>query len=249
MNELKELLDLSNSLYDITDIHKRFEEIAKQLMCSYEIKKGEKQYAIVEIEFYLYNKYHKDYITYPREVKEAGKWFFHQSGVDLSFNSVDVDIKENPETNKVTYTLKQNPSFGGILIRGIYDIKKEKYIFGPQRCVNVLWDCFDAFGTTKDEYPVLEKVNNECTGNIYQCKRHINIKEEDKQRKSIENWIKRLGLTESEKDIDNYQKNLFGESEEYRYRFFNMQNGEDPCKFTEIPSAVRPKQEDTKRVS
>lgn len=248
MKELKELLDLSNSLSDITDIHKRFEEIAKQLMCSYEIKKGKKQYAIVEIEFYLYNKYHKDYITYPRTV-EAGKWFFHQSGVDLSFNSVD--IKENPETNKVTYKLDQNPSFGGILIRGIYDIDKNEYIFGPQRCVNALWDCFDAFGTTKDEYPVLVKVTKKHPDTIYQCKRHINIKEEDKQRKSIENWIKRLGLTESEKDIDNYQKNLFGESEEYRYRFFRMQKGENPsqCKDKITPSAVRPKQEDTKRVS
>ena len=40
----------------------------------------------IDIEFYWFSKNHKDTITYPRNCN-AGDWFFHNSGVDLAFDS------------------------------------------------------------------------------------------------------------------------------------------------------------------
>lgn len=126
-----------------------FAKIAKILMNNYVIKKGENiSYEIVEIEFYLFDPGHPDVITYPRNCA-AGQWFFHQSGVDLTFAS----------------TTEQ---FGGILIRGLRKMSDNKLFLGPQKCVNELWDKFDAFKVDSN-YPVLvlkgiEKGNNRTPG-------------------------------------------------------------------------------------
>ena len=63
-----------------------FEKIAKTLFGDYHIQKDTKTYELMEIEFYLYSESHKDIITYPRENDKAGMWFFHMSGVDITFN-------------------------------------------------------------------------------------------------------------------------------------------------------------------
>lgn len=216
------------------EVPKIFRKIAENLMCNYVIKKGkDKKYAIVEIEFYLYSNSHKDYITYPRKV-EAGTWFFHQSGVDLSFKSENIEIHPKYSGNAIigkTTELKKNPIFGGILIRGIYDLDKKKYIFGPLRCIDELWDNFDAFNHS-EMYPIIERSKEKWPNNLKQCKRHINIKGNEKQTTSIKRWLERLGLTESDNEIsDNeikeYRKELFDDSEKFQYRFFNMQREED----------------------
>ena len=51
------------------DIEDRFEQIAEMLFESFAIQKGEKKYLFKEIEFYFYNKNHRDIITHPRESK------------------------------------------------------------------------------------------------------------------------------------------------------------------------------------
>lgn len=201
-----------------------FVRIAEILMGKYAIKKGNKRYAIVEIEFYLYSKDHKDYITYPRKI-EAGRWFFHQSGVDLTFKSDDI-------------------SFGGILIRGLYklfpvDNNEERYIFGPQKCVNELWDNFSAFESSAEEYPVIVVHENEL--NIVQCKRCINIKEALRIQK-IKDWAKRLDKKElSEAEAKDYITKMFENKDTQLYRFFNLPDNEDPYTFKKIPTASRPK--------
>lgn len=81
---MENLLSALNEVYT-ADIQSKFHEIAEKLMYNYIIKKGEARYAIVEIEFYYYSPYHPDIITYPRNLS-AGRWFFHQSGVDLIVN-------------------------------------------------------------------------------------------------------------------------------------------------------------------
>ncbi|MDE7368269.1 MAG: hypothetical protein K2N08_00640 [Muribaculaceae bacterium] len=214
MTKLKQLLDNS---YNEPDLQDQFKKIAKELMCNYviqkgtdDIQKGSTKYAIVEIEFYYNSKSHPDHITYPRYMV-AGRWFFHQSGVDLTFTS-----------NK--------SSFGGILIRGIKNIETGDYIFGPQKCVNILWDNFDAFGITKTEYPIL--IEQKVSEKLYQCKRHINIKD---KTASVKNWLTRLSIDPTDKDLNK----IFEDTHNRPYRFFYM--NEDPTKCKDIPSGIRPK--------
>lgn len=248
MENLKNLLDFSG--IEKENVNNRFQKIAETLMGNFVIQKGNKRYSIVEIEFYLYTPIHQDFITYPRIMK-SGRWFFHQSGVDLTFKTEGelLRIKERDKNNKEIIKLNyENCSFGGILIRGIYDIKGGEYIFGPQKCVSVLWDDFDAFGKTEKEYPILEKLESGIPNNLIECKRHINIQGEDNQRSKIKEWIKRLGKTISEQELEDYRKNMFVTPDTMRYRFFNLQKGEKPWNLTKIPANVRPKEEETIRV-
>ena len=237
MNDLAVLSNLT-----CNNLNEQFQEIARFLMGNYVIKKGNKEYAIVEIEFYYYSPDHKDFITYPRKT-EAGRWFFHQSGVDLTFKSRGIEYTKEGN-KKVTFKLTDNPAFGGILIRGIYDMAGDEYIFGPLKCVNLLWDEFDAFDGNKQEYPILDKVEVTLPVNLYACKRHINIKDEDKLRIKIIEWAKRLGLTLNDDDIKNYIENLFVSP----YRFINLRNGEKPWSCLEIPSAARPAENETEKI-
>lgn len=224
-----------------------FPDIAKNLMRNYIIKKGKKRFAIVEIEFYLFSKEHADYITYPRKMDE-GRWFFHQSGVDLTFQTqgepelLTVKDKNGKNVSKLSY---KNCSFGGILLRGLYDIQNDEYIFGPQKCVNVLWDNFYAFHISESQYPIIEKELLSTSMHFYQCPRHINIQGEDKRETKIKEWIKRLGIENLEDiDIKDYQRKYF----EAPYRFFNLLNEEVPWKFSKIPANIRPKKDETKEI-
>lgn len=242
MKDLKELLELRNLTED--DANERFQEIAEVLMGNYEIIKGTKSYAIVEIEFYFYSPNHQDFITYPR-VTGAGRWFFHQSGVDLSFGSIGVEQKID-RNKKTVYELNGNPCFGGILIRGIYNMANGEYTFGPQKCVDVLWNDFNAFENINGEYPILQKSGDIIPTHLIQCKRYINIPEKD-QIKKIHDWVSRLGL--NLEDVEKYRKGLFDNPAKYPYRFFNMQHGENPCIASQIPSATRPKENEIKYLS
>lgn len=201
---------------------KSFPDIAKNLMCNYIIKKGKKRYAIVEIEFYFYSKEHPDYITYPRKM-DAGRWFFHQSGVDISFES---DIELITKNDKIIYKVNDNSIFGGILIRGIYDIKNKTYIFGPQNCVNELWDNFDAFNYTSQEYPVLALASKDekkfQTPNPIPYKRHIKLGKDKTIEIKEKEWAKRIGVTLSEKEDPQKVDSL-----EAKYRFFNIIDDEN----------------------
>lgn len=163
MNLITLLTDISKS----KSPHTGFREIAEELMNGWCIRKGFEHYEIIEIEFYLYSKVtHKDDITYKRQI-EAGRWFFHQSGVDISFES-----DEN--------------SYGGILIRSIKNLntpysEKESYICGPLRCVYKLWDDANAFNIEINDYPILEKYDfSHEPDNLIQCTRWIPGKSHEK---------------------------------------------------------------------
>ena len=122
----------------------KLNSLAKKLMKEYCIKKQDVFYQIAEIEFYYYDRNHRDIITYPRNCSE-GLWFFHQSGVDLT-------IKSSEEG--------ENPCFGGILIRSIIKFDengKIKIICGPQKCVNELFDVLNAIDNKNNLTPVFEK--------------------------------------------------------------------------------------------
>lgn len=228
MNRLKDLLGKvkdSNISDSFEDSQKLFAQIAEELMCNNIICKGDREYAIVEIEFYLYSPTHRDWITYPRNI-DAGKWFFHQSGVDLTFGS---------QFEKRDKIITEDSVFGGILIRGIYDLKIGKYIFGPQKCVNELWQELDAFDHSKD-YPIIKTISSSCRiVNLMCCKRSINIDKENK----VKYWYKLFG---SDIDVINYANDIdiYSDNNKYLYRYFNLRHGEDARKFSEISAKARP---------
>ena len=185
------------------DIHKYFSDTADFLMNNYVISKQGIEYEIVEIEFYLFTSDHPDVITYPRDCI-AGQWFFHQSGVDLSFSTI------------------AKKQFGGILIRGLRETKgARKQIFGPQNCVNLLWDKFNAFEAVESEIPTIIPANG-CIdkSKIESFPRWIPVKE-DKAKASakIAEWIKRVedkGYNVFNKDA---AEKIFALVFESKYRF------------------------------
>lgn len=94
-----------------------FSETAKELFTNWTILANGTEYEIVEIEFYYDSPLdeHLDPFIYDdirnRNLK-FGTWFFHYSGVDITFGD---DVR----------------SRGGILIRGIYDKQGDRYVIGP----------------------------------------------------------------------------------------------------------------------
>lgn len=123
-----------------------FKQIAELLMNNYAIRMRDRQYRLLEIEFYYYNPNIDDFrdnsekkkVTYPR-ITPVAQWFFHSSGVDLTF-----------ESNK-------NEGYGGgILIRKIID-DNGKITEGSLRCY---WELFgkyaDAFSAKIDNPHIIQ---------------------------------------------------------------------------------------------
>lgn len=148
-----------------------FNIIAKEILTNYVIKKGSKEYAIIEIEFYFFSKDHPDVITYPRRV-DAGQLFFHQSGVDITFQS-------------------NEDHFGGILIRGIKDLSDGYLYLGPQKCMDILWDNFNAFNPTMEEFPRLKYKDKVSSDEIHRYRRWIPIIDSERKKK-ISIWTDRI---------------------------------------------------------
>ena len=169
--ELRDLLDLSN--VEINNIEQRFEEIAKHLFQGYCIKKGNDQYKLLEIEFYYYTKDFEDIITYPRNVS-SGKWFFHDSGVDITFESKCTDTDCGCDKRK-----PNGDYFGGILIRSLLKNDKE-LITGPLKCSWALFDFIDAFVLEKEDLPLIVNNENEKLP-IIATNRYIPIDEKNAQ--------------------------------------------------------------------
>ena len=151
INELKEKLSSPEDL--VSDPVTKFAELANAILCDFQIEKGDKRYWITDIEFYVYTDSHRDIITYPRNCR-AGMWFFHPSGVDISFAS-KVDLMEHPKKHQLMPFLTKDAVFGGILIRGIVlDCKGASPVDGPMKVCDELFDQFDAFEKPGD-FPVI----------------------------------------------------------------------------------------------
>lgn len=106
-----------------------FPQIAELLMTKYAIRKGDELFRFTDIEFYYYNSCMDDrredgttrQVTYPRTTP-PGHWFFHSSGMDLTFGSK-----------------KEEGYGGGILIRGIRN-EVGCEICGSLKCYWALFD-------------------------------------------------------------------------------------------------------------
>jgi hypothetical protein len=114
----------------ITDeTEEEFEEIAQTLFDKYAVQTHSGLYRLIELEFYWNSPKHVDNSTYKRNYvnPKSGQWFFHYSGVDIAL--------KNDETG----------GYGGILIRGIYNVTNEKIFKGPMVCVMKLFSETNAF--------------------------------------------------------------------------------------------------------
>lgn len=165
---------------------KVFDDIAKILLNKVAIRKGKKIFYIKDIEFYLYENNHRDIVTYPRICK-AGQWFFHPSGIDISFES-SVDVKSN-DYELFQPILREDAFFGGVLIRAIYPADKApsdacKYnLDGPHKVEWALFDSFDAFNEVTD-FPHLIECEHKIEY-ITKVRKNLKLKEND-YRKKIE---------------------------------------------------------------
>ncbi len=102
------------------EIDSCFKRIANDIMNHWVFKIETKTYRITEIEFYLKSEFHNDKYTHGHKLQlETEKWYFHGSGIDLTFGA--------------------NGFYGGILIRALYDFKGDSYIYGPLNCVTELF--------------------------------------------------------------------------------------------------------------
>lgn len=168
--QLKELLDVNCILKENTcQISEIFDAIATKLFNEYRIKKGNNIYNFLEIEFYYYEENHKDVITYKREI-EGGHWFFHASGLDISFKS---SYKDRDLINSF---------YGGILIRSLLKVNEIDKIYeiitGPQKCCWELFDSFNAFSINPHDYPVIENKSDGKNLAFHKTKRWITIKKD-----------------------------------------------------------------------
>lgn len=135
-------LDLSiNEADPIND----FRRIANELMNKWLLKANSRMYRITELEFYLKSSLHNDTYTHAHSMqKEMGKWYYHGSGIDITFGN--------------------QKYHGGILLRALCDISdcKNLYYYGPLNVVAELFRNLESvyrnnfeFGLVPDEHKSL----------------------------------------------------------------------------------------------
>lgn len=153
-DQLRQLMTLDADI-NTPEIELRFEQIAKMLFGSFAIQKGETMYLFKEIEFYFYNKNHRDIITHPRESKPLCWYINDFGGIDLNFGSkIRYEKRLNSNGKKVEKcVLDDSAYFGGILIRQLISEDGCKILSGPLACAE-LFRCHNATGVDK-EFPVL----------------------------------------------------------------------------------------------
>ena len=160
-NEFQKLMTLDANM-NTFDIEERFEQIAKMLFESFAIQKGKTIYLFKEIEFYFYNKNHRDIITHPRASKPLCWYVNDFGGIDLNFSSnIELDCRYNEKFKNIKkYVLDDNAYFGGILIRQLVDKENGEALKGPLACAE-LFRSYDASGIDMNEnMPVLVECNN-----------------------------------------------------------------------------------------
>ena len=160
IDKLRQLMSLDTGM-NTAEIELRFEQIAKMLFESFAIQKGEKKYLFKEIEFYFYNKNHRDIITHPRASKSLCWYVNDFGGIDLNFASnIKRESRANSKGKNVEkYVLDDSAYFGGILIRQLISEDGSAILSGPIACAE-LFRCHDATGVDY-EFPILVEQNND----------------------------------------------------------------------------------------
>ena len=167
IEDFRRLMTLDANM-NTSDIEERFEQIAKMLFECFAIQKGETMYLFKEIEFYFYNKNHRDIITYPRESKPLCWYINDFGGIDLNFGSkIRYEKRLNSNGKKVEKcVLDDSAYFGGILIRQLVcvnEVGSSKVLSGPLKCAE-LFKHNDTTGSFNE--PQLVKYDNGMVGYI-----------------------------------------------------------------------------------
>lgn len=129
----------------IENVSPEYERIATALMNDWILQSVANQYRITELEFYLKNSTHPDHYTHGHKLqKKFGSWYFHGSGLDITFGG--------------------NDYFGSILIRAIYNIATGEYVYGPINAVTELFKNIDnvchqsfSFGLVRDHKKIINR--------------------------------------------------------------------------------------------
>ena len=170
--QLRDLMRLGANM-NTSDIESRFEQIAKMLFESFVIQKDGKNCLFKEIEFYFYNKNHRDIITHPR-ISKPLRWYVNGfGGIDLNFDSnIKRELRPNGKGKDVEkYVLDDSACFGGILIRKLISVDGIETLNGPLACAE-LFRCYDATGVDH-ESPLLVEHDNKFVS--YIRKPRVNI--------------------------------------------------------------------------
>ena len=118
---------MQGSYKDFESLEKHFNNLAGLLMNRIILYVNDKQYRFSEIEFYFFSPgFHEDpYVHRNKMQKETGLWYFHGSGLDITFG------------DRINH--------GGILLRGMKRIccEKEYFVSAP---LNVVNEIFSALG-------------------------------------------------------------------------------------------------------
>lgn len=213
--DLQSLLKCLNTNSTQTEIKEVFSVIANKLFRNYHIVKGENTYDFLEIEFYFYSPNHRDLITYPRNGRKPGMWFFHMSGVDITFGSND---KEGDHPLM----------YGGILIRSIVKTQGDgsalsEYICGPMKCVDELFDYIYAFDgdISRTDIPYIEEKEEKEIISIGSCCRFIPLlfeKDRFQKMRSKFQELKKRRITKDWRNVPELIKDW--ESHEYTEKNF-----------------------------
>ena len=160
IEDFRRLMTLDANM-NTNDIEDRFEQIAKMVFESFAIQKGGKKFLFKEIEFYFYNKNHRDIITHPRASKSLCWYVNDFGGIDLNFaSSIKRENRVNSKRKNIEkYVLDDSAYFGGILIRQLISEDGSAILSGPIACAE-LFRCHDATGVDY-EFPILVEQNND----------------------------------------------------------------------------------------
>ena len=202
IDQLRQLMTLDANI-NTTGIEERFEKIAKMLFESFAIQKGEKKYLFKEIEFYFYNKNHRDIITHPRESKSLCWYVNDFGGIDLNFaSSIKRENRVNSKRKNIEkYVLDDSAYFGGILIRQLISEDGSAILSGPIACAE-LFRCHDATGVDY-EFPILVEQNNDVMSFIR--KPRINLL---RSKQSVEDKVNNI-LYQYHDNIQSFKETLY----------------------------------------
>lgn len=216
LESLKYLLCLTSEA-DTDYLSKRFDMIAEMLFKNVAIRKGEDIFLFADVEFYFYNKHHKDIITHPRNC-ESMQWYVNDfGGIDLSFKSeTKVErIVNDKKKLSIKPVLSNDSYFGGILIRELHNAETGERLEGPWACAE-LFRIHDALGTIND-YPVL--IEYESAREIQDASPRLNLK---RSNQKTEDKVKYLLSAYANKFTEGDIENLSEEFDKYHkstYRY------------------------------